>query len=57
MKFKVGDKVTPLVDDSSWIASYEPCIIIGIDTVSICIENDEGFIDYYQPDELELINE
>lgn len=57
MKFKVGDKVTPNVDDSSWIAPNEPCVIIGIDTTSICIENEEGFVDYYQSDELELINE
>lgn len=56
-KFKVGDKVYPAVDDSSWIAPNEPCVIIGIDTTSICIENEEGFIDYYQPEELELINE
>ncbi|MFO3761512.1 MULTISPECIES: hypothetical protein [Providencia] len=56
-EFKVGDKVTPIVDDSSWIAPDEPCVIIGIDTTSICIENEEGFVDYYQPDELELINE
>ena len=56
-EFKVGDKVFALVDDSSWIASYEPCVIIGIDTTSICIESKEGFVDYYQPDELELINE
>lgn len=56
-KFKVGDKVCPTVDDSSWIAPNEPCVIIGIDTTSICIENEEGFVDYYQPDELELANE
>ncbi|WP_265498542.1 hypothetical protein [Providencia rustigianii] len=56
-EFKVGDKVTPLVDDSSWIAPDESCVIISIDTTAICIENDEGFVDYYQPDELELINE
>ncbi|MDF7212110.1 hypothetical protein NFF89_02710 [Proteus mirabilis] len=56
-EFKVGDKVFPLIDDSSWIAQDEPCVIIGIDTTSICIENNEGFVDYYQPDELELINE
>ncbi|MBQ0438399.1 hypothetical protein [Providencia rettgeri] len=57
MKFKVGDKVTPLVDNSNWISPNEQCVIIGIDATSICIENDEGFVDYYQPDELELINE
>ncbi|WP_272670660.1 hypothetical protein [Providencia sp. PROV147] len=56
-EFKVGDKVTPIVDDSNWIAPDEPCVIIGIDTTSICIENEEGFVDYYQPDELGLINE
>lgn len=56
-KFKVGDKVYPTVDDSSWIAPNEQCVIIGIDEISICIENEEGFIDYYQPDELELANE
>lgn len=56
-EFKVGDKVIPLVDDSRWIAPKEPCVIIGIDTTSICIENEEGFVDYYQPDELELIDE
>ncbi|MCW2256271.1 hypothetical protein M2263_002362 [Providencia alcalifaciens] len=38
MKFKVGDKVTPLVDDSNWVAPNEPCVIIGINTTSICIE-------------------
>ncbi|WP_272515871.1 MULTISPECIES: hypothetical protein [unclassified Providencia] len=57
MKFKVGDKVFPLTDDSSWIAPDESCVIIDIDTTSICIENEEGFVDYYQPDELEPINE
>ncbi|MEX6399243.1 hypothetical protein AB6E88_20040 [Providencia hangzhouensis] len=56
-EFKVGDKVFPLIDDSNWIAPDEPCVIIDIDTTSICIENEEGFVDYYQPDELELINE
>lgn len=56
-KFKVGDKVYPTVDDSSWIAPNEPCVIIGIDITSICIENKGGFVDYYQPDELELANE
>ncbi|HDS6401623.1 TPA: hypothetical protein QHX37_002598 [Morganella morganii subsp. morganii] len=57
MKFKVGDRVYPTADDSSWIAPSEPCVIIGIDTTSICIENKDGFVDYYQPSELELINE
>lgn len=57
MKFKVGDRVTPLVDDSSWIAPGDQCVIIDIDTTSICIENDEGFVDCYQSGELELINE
>ncbi|HHR6445366.1 TPA: hypothetical protein ACS773_002149 [Providencia alcalifaciens] len=57
MEYKVGDKVTPIVDGSSWIAPDEPCVIISIDTTSICIENEEGFVDYYQPDELEIIND
>ncbi|SPX94988.1 Uncharacterised protein [Morganella morganii] len=56
-KFKVGDKVYPTVDDSSWIAPNEPYVIIDIDTTYICIENEECFIDFYQPDELELVNE
>ncbi|MBG6029390.1 hypothetical protein I5F10_15770 [Proteus mirabilis] len=56
-EFKVGDKVYPTVDDPSWIAPNEQCVIIEIDEISICIENEEGFVDYYQPDELEADNE
>ena len=56
-KFKVGDKVYPTVDDSSRIAPNEPCVIIDIDTTYICIEKEECGLDFYHPDELELVNE
>lgn len=55
MKFKVGDLVCPIVDDSKHLNQYEECKVISIDDYSICIENHFGDIDYYQDDELELL--
>lgn len=56
-KFKKGDKVRSVVNDSSMLTIGNVYTVTGVDEDYVWVESDEGEIDYFYPKKFELFEE